>query len=340
MAFDMFDDAALARYLSSECSPEEQLAIRHWLESDPANERELNRIRDAWQLAIARTAPAFDIEGMRHNLAVRTGGVRRASRPFKSDHSTWRTPIAAAAALTAAAAVFFLLSVKSGPSANSGSPDWREVATTQAQRADVYLSDGTHVLLAPESRLRFAAPLSDTARDVMLEGHALFEVKHDSLRPFRVRTASGVIEDLGTRFDVRQYAGDSLLRVVVAEGRVAMGGTRLDKRVELEAGDLGTLGVSGRIDVRRGVDVAREIGWSSGRLAFEAVPLRDAIRELRRYYAMDFVLADSAVGARRLTASFADEPPSEIAGVIALSLDLKHQIRGKTVTFSPQEQQR
>jgi transmembrane sensor len=340
MAFDMFDDATLARYLSGECSPEKQLAIRRWLENDSANERQLNRIRDAWQLASARTAPAFDIEGMRHNLAVKTGGVRRKSRSFKRAQSIWRIPTAAAAALVAAAAVFFFVSVKSGRSAHSGFADWREITTTQAQRADVYLSDGTHVLLAPESRLRFMSPLSDTGRDVMLDGHALFEVKHDSSRPFRVRTAGGVVEDLGTHFDVRQYAGDSLLRVVVAEGRVAMSGTHLDNRVHLEAGDLGILGSSGKVDVRRGVDVAREIGWSSGHLSFEAVPLRDVIRELRRYYAMEFVLADSAAGARRFTGSLADETPSEVASVIALSLDLKHQMRGKTVTFALRERQR
>jgi transmembrane sensor len=339
MAFDMFDDATLARYLSGESSPEEQLTIRRWLESDPNNERELNRIRDAWQLAIARTAPAFDIEGMRHNLAVKTGGVRRTSRPAKTALSTRRIPTAAAAALAAAVAVFFFVSVKSGPVVNSGSAEWREVSTNQGQRADVYLSDGTHVLVAPESRLRFTSPLLDTAREVTLEGHALFEVEHDSRRPFRVRTASGVIEDLGTRFDVRQYAGDSLLRVVIAEGRVAISATQPGKPVQLGAGDLGTLGPSGQVDVKRGVDVAREIGWSSGRLSFDAVPLRDAIRELRRYYAMDFVLADSAVGTRRLTASFGDESASEVASVIAVSLDLKHRTRGKTVTFALREEQ-
>jgi transmembrane sensor len=343
MASDMFNDATLAKYLSGESSPEEQLDIRRWLDSDPANERELSRIRDAWQLAAARSAPAFDIEGMRRGIAVKTGDVTRKtglikSPTFKSGPSNWRILMMPAAAALAAAAAFFFVSAKSRPSVTP--PEWREVATTQGQRADVYLSDGTHVLLAPESHLRFTSPLSDTARDVMLEGHALFEVKHDSLHPFSVRTAGGVIADIGTRFDVRQYAGDSLLRVVVAEGRVAMSGVRRGKPVELSARDFGTLGPSGQVDVRRGVDVAREMGWSSGRLTFEAVPLRDAIRELRRYYAMDFVLADSAAGARRLTASFSDESASEIPGVIALSLDLKIRVRGKTVIFFLREPQR
>jgi transmembrane sensor len=238
-----------------------------------------------------------------------------------------------AAALGAAAAVFVFMSHRSASSAKLNLPDWRDVATTQAQRADVYLSDGTHVLLAPESRLRFTSPFSDTARDVLLDGRALFEVKHDSIRPFRVRTAGGITEDLGTRFDVRQYAGDSLLRVVVAEGRVAMSREHTSRRVKLGPGDLGTVGASGHIAITHGVDVEREISWSSGHLAFEGVPLRDATRELRRYYNMDFVLADSAVGARRLTALFANEAPSEVARVIALSLELRYQMRGTTVTF-------
>lgn len=335
-----FTDAALARYLSGECSPEEQLAIRRWLDANLAAREQLDRVRVAWEAAGKRGAPAFDIASMRRRLSSRISGPHRAHRAFDSRRS-WLIPSAVAAVIIVAAGV--TLTVSQGRRPEAPAAEWREVATTRSQRADVYLSDGTHVLLAPESRLRFTSPLSDTARDVRLEGRALFEVRHDSLRPFRVHTAGGVAEDLGTRFDVRQYAGDTVLQVVVAEGLVALSavesaaraGAPASQPVRLSAGDVGTVTTSGRLTVERSADVAREIGWASGRLSFDAVPLRDAVRELRRYYNLEFAISDSATGSRRLTASFATESPAEVARIIGLSLELRHTIRGKTVTFAP-----
>jgi len=326
-----FDDAALSRYLSGESSPEEQLAIRHWLEADQSRLAHLDRIRDAWDLAAKRTAPSFDIGAMRHNLGVRTGGAHRAIGRRVSLSSAsgrrWLIPMAVVSIAAAAIVVLVVPFDRSSNVARSAPLEWKEITTVRGQKADIYLSDGSHVQLAPESRLRFTSPLADKARDVHLEGRALFEVRHDPLRPFRVRTALGVAEDLGTRFDVRQYPGDTTLKVVVAEGLVAMHGETLT------AGHAGILTASGKMGVQKGVDVNREIGWSNGRLSFDAIPLREAIRELRRYYDFEFVVADSVAAARRLTASFDTEAPSEVVNVIALSLELRHELHGKTITF-------
>ena len=326
------DSALLARYLAGECAPGEQVAVTRWLESDPAHRHQLDTMRQAFDLAGARSAPTFDVDEMRHALAVQVSRDQGAARAFTPRRRRWPVPVAVSFAAAALVFVAFWVSARRPPAVE---PVWREVVTQHSQRADVYLSDGTRVQLAPETRLRFASPMPDTARDVYLDGRALFTVTHDSLRPFRVRTSAGVAEDLGTRFDVRHYAGDTLLHVVVAEGLVALGqsaGTR--DRPILRAGDRGTLAPSGLVEVRHGVDVSREIGWAAGRLSFEAIPLRDAIRELRRYYDREFVIADSALGSLRLTASFANEPASEVTRVIALTLELHYDVRGKTVTFS------
>jgi transmembrane sensor len=334
-----FDDATLARYLAQECTPEEQLAIRAWLDADPARRHSLNRLRDAWTALSQRSAPPFDVQGMRHRLAVETGAGHLGIRVFASKrHRSWFFP-AIAAVLMLVIGTYAVATRLSRPAAAEA--QWREITTDRWQRADVYLSDGSYVQLAPQSRLRFMSPLSDTARDVNLVGRALFEVTHDERRPFRVHTARGIAEDLGTRFDVKHYEGDSVLNVVVAEGLVALSsGLRATNRVTLGAGDHGTLGPSGKITVRHSVDVARALGWATGRLSFDRVPLRDVISELRRFYDIEFILADSALNSRRLTASFGSESPAEVVRIIALSLELRYEMRGKTVTLAPQRRVR
>ena len=106
----------------------------------------------------------------------------------------------------------------------SGAAAVAEYSTPRARRADFLLKDGTHVLLSVDSRLRVPADYGVSDRRVYLEGEAYFEVKHDSAARFLVHTDHAVTEDLGTRFDVRAYRGDSVMRVVVAEGRVAVRG--------------------------------------------------------------------------------------------------------------------
>src|SRR5690606_6482512 len=70
------------------------------------------------------------------------------------------------------------------------------------------------------------------SRDVYLDGNAYFEVETDPRRPFRVHTAQGVVEVLGTRFGVRAYGADSMTAGVVAVGRV-----RVEQAPSGDAGD-------------------------------------------------------------------------------------------------------
>jgi transmembrane sensor len=328
-----FDDGALARYLSAECAPEEARAITVWLDENAEHHRALDAVRKAWEAACERSAPRFDVAGMRARIAARTG-MRATKRhtpafsdPFQSPRqSRWLIVGGVAAALAIAAiGVSVARRVPAGPMAIA---EQKDVATRAGQRADVYLSDGTHVLLAPASRLRFASPFTDTVRVVRLEGEAMFDVKHDALRPFIVRTQNGVARDLGTRFAIRQYPGDADVRVVVAEGSVA-----LDSAV-LKPGDVGLRDSAGGITVER-VDIAKALAWTQGRLTLEAVPLREAIPQLDRWYDLEFLLSDPDLGARRLTASFSDEPADEVVRVIATSLDVRFERRGRTVTFKP-----
>jgi len=66
-----------------------------------------------------------------------------------------------------------------------------------------------------------------------------------------------------------------------------------------------------------------------------AIPLRDAVVQLGRWYDLDIRLDDSATGQRRLNASFKDESAVEALRLIAASLDLQVYQRGKVVTLRP-----
>jgi transmembrane sensor len=181
--------------------------------------------------------------------------------------------------------------------------------------------------LAPKSRVRYATDYGRAHRDVYLDGEAYFQVSPDSQRPLRVHTASSVTEDLGTAFVVAAYADQRAIEVVVAEGRVALWqGSEPSARpaLVLEARDLGRLDPNGVAVLQRGVDIGRRLAWTTGgALGFDGEPLSDVVAALERWYDVEIHLADSALGSRRLTATFTNEPIDLVLQRTALTLGLR-----------------
>jgi ferric-dicitrate binding protein FerR (iron transport regulator) len=194
------------------------------------------------------------------------------------------------------------------------------------------LSDGTRVILGAASRLQVPAAYGDSHRNIRLEGEAYFEAEHDEARPFTVYTAGGVVEDLGTRFDVLAYRGDTVVQVVVAEGKVALG-DRGRRGVVLVAGQLGRLRPDGSAAVERDVDVARKLAWTDGRLVFANTALRDALPQLSRWYDLEFRVADSTITALPLTATFPAQATPDVLDLLALTLGVRQERHGRVVTL-------
>lgn len=238
------------------------------------------------------------------------------------------------AGLAAAAALLLFVRTDRGRDATPPAASAPMALTTAAGARDsVRLPDGTHVLLGPASRLTWDAR---DPRVVTLEGVARFVVVHDAAHPFTVRAGDAVVRDVGTAFVVRAEGGadaGAIARVAVAvsEGAVSLA-TRATRDtlaandgVTLHAGDRGEL-VAGSTVVQRGALAAADTAWTSGRLVYDGTRLELVIGDVARWYGVELRLADSALQARRLTASFdAADPPARVIDAVALAL-------GATVT--------
>src|SRR5260370_12988010 len=118
-------------------------------------------------------------------------------------------------------------------------PAMREYATPRGRRAVLRLLDGTEITLNADSKLRAPVSFAARQRNVYLEGEAYFSVVHDAARPFIVHTASGAIQDIGTRFGVHAYGDAERERVAAGEGAVALA------RTPLRAGQVASLSPTG-----------------------------------------------------------------------------------------------
>lgn len=353
-----FDLLRLERYVADECSPDEARAVEDWAAADPARQRFLDAWRAAWQAA--PTVAGFDLDAFVARVAAETYAPPRepvreltfphaAGRFLRTQYAGrrwWQQPRVRAAALVLA--VLGGLAVwQLAPWRNTGTPParpaavaYREVATARGERAEVTLKDGTRIVLGPASRLRTPTQYGERGREVQLEGEAYFVVHHDAALPFRVRSRGTVTEDIGTAFVVRGYASDSALRVVVAEGRVAVRPVRAlagdTMPLVLRAHDLARVTHDGQVHTEHDVALDRYVGWTEGHLVFRDTPLRQVIPELARWYDLDIAPVDSALGGRLVTATYPTNEPATLAlTAIARSLDLTVEQHGRTVRFHP-----
>jgi transmembrane sensor len=151
---------------------------------------------------------------------------------------------------------------------------------------------------------------------------AFFAVQRMPNHPLRVHTAAGEARVLGTRFELATNADGLELRVV--EGRVALSTAR--DRIEVGAGEESGVrnGAVSRPTRAQPVAVA---AWVGTFLAFQATPLREVAREIERVYRMPVTIADSALGAETITATFTDRPVEEVVNVVCSVLSATCDVR-------------
>ncbi len=332
---------------------DEAQALQHWIDADPERRETVARLREVWRLTAVPPRP-WDVEAGLASIHRQTveekGRVIARVGPRSPLAMLQRSRrgglvaaigIAAALLLVAGGAAFWQSLLRpltvAQPAVTS-----TEFATRRGQRLALRLADGTLVILAPGSTLRQPSTYGRTDRTLFLDGEAYFVVTHDSTRPFAVHTTRTVARDLGTRFVVRAYAADPATDVVVAEGVVAVG--RADRaardtaplsgdRVVLTRGQRARVTPDGRVGLTRGVALDPYLGWTEGRLVFRDTPLAEAARQLSRWHDVEVRLADPRTAARRVTASFDEEPIADVIHRIATSLDLEVTRTDRTFTL-------
>ena len=351
-------DIEVMRYLSGDCSPPERAAIEAWLAAEPSRRALMERLRAAWN---PPAAPPFDPgDVVRNRLRAQvSGALRPAARPpaFSlssglglTERAGWRRSIAWIAGLAAvlSGAVGLTLAAKGhrrpAPATVPEIAPAREFAAPRGERAAFMLSDGTRVTLDAESRLQVPiSPFSSADhhgdREVFLIGRAYFQVVHDSTRPFRVRTATGVIEDLGTEFIVAAFPEQRRTEVVVVRGAVAVRSQSAPKGsapiARLGPGAMARVDSGGVARLSDRVDVARYLAWTEGRHVFNRTRFAEAVAELERWYDVTIKVADAGLLERRLTASFGYEPLPRVLEVLSVALDLRVERVKDRIIFYP-----
>jgi transmembrane sensor len=215
-----------------------------------------------------------------------------------------------------------------------------EHRTATGERRVLRLADGSSVTLGTASAIdvRFDA----AERLVLLRaGEILVATAPDTApthRPFRVATASGVMEALGTRFSVRADADDEnggggRTHIAVLEGAVQIAPRRAASRV-LAAPQQARF-TAEHIGAFAPAD-ASDVAWAQGMLVADGMRLAELAAELSRHRP-GLLLCDAAVADLRISGAFPLDDTDRVLRMLVSTypVDAVSRLRGHWVTLVP-----
>lgn len=153
---------------------------------------------------------------------------------------------------------------------------------TADQFTEITLPDGSHVSMDIGTTVRYQEANSGK-RKVELAGLAYFDVVKG--KPFQVKTENGIVEVLGTSFNVNSFGKElkveCLTGKVVVEANESMAVLTPGSMIKTTEGELGFI---------ESFDIENGMSWMTGEFYYKNALLSEVITEIERQFDVDISL--------------------------------------------------
>lgn len=308
-------DDLIAIYLAGEATPDEILFVEAWRDESDENRRYFNQFKLIFEkAAVLSPGASFDTdrawERMRSKLSGRDREVKTISLA-----PGYRTFLRIAAAIV----VLLTAGIVTYNYFRSGTPQPAEVLTSGKTTETDTLPDGSSVHLNRQTTIAYSFNPKKGAHVAKLVGEAYFNINHGDEKTFIVEAEGTFIRDIGTSFNVKAYPDSSTIEVVVEEGEV-MFYAEGNPGIYLKANGKGIYDKKTRT-FTVGEPDPNITAYKTKFFIFNNHSLAAVVETLNSVYSKKIRIDDN-LRACKLTVSFNDEEPLEIATIIAETLGL------------------
>lgn len=164
---------------------------------------------------------------------------------------------------------------------------YNTLRTPAARQYKLILPDGSKVWLNAGSSVRYPTVFKGKSREVETTGEVYFEVVHNASKPFRVKTGSIVIEDIGTAFNINAYGDEPFVKTTLVEGSIRLHAGSNNK--VLRPGMQGAIKTSSSEITVNNVEVEETIAWKEGLFNFNNLDMETVMRQIGRWYNMEII---------------------------------------------------
>ena len=304
--------------LQEELTPEESERFGNWLAGSPANQATYQQLKQVWN---ERLTDYILYEAADENKAWEAlQQLLDGPAGLQEDKTVFHPRLADRLTVVrrwTLAAVLAFLTIGIGLWQFLGRPRITEYASAAGEQRTIPLSDGSKVVLGPQTRLALHSTFNKTDRTVVLVGgQAQFDVVHYPQQPFIVDMDAASVRDIGTSFIITKNQDSTT--VTVSAGKVAFTDKASGKTRELSAGASLCLYTS-----RERHGEMKMIAAGGGSLRFDNVPLSEVAGTLQKQFGKTITLQDTSLAPKKLTVNLDGESFDQCVRVICASLDLQ-----------------
>ncbi len=222
---------------------------------------------------------------------------------------------------------------------------YNEIIVPLGEKAQIILSDGSHVWINSDSKLKYPVRFGETSRDVALEGEAFFDVARQRGKTFIVKTRDVKVNVLGTAFNVKCYPGDDKTQTTVVRGEVKVEDIKGDlKAAILKPNEMATLhesqlpgqpvSESASIKVEK-VDPVNLVSWKDQLLVFAGESFGDLAIKMERWFNVKIRINDEKLKSERYNGKFVhNETIYQVLEAIKITTPITYKVENDTIFIS------
>jgi ferric-dicitrate binding protein FerR (iron transport regulator) len=342
-------DDLLISFLGDELSNEEKESVIQWINESEENKNYFHQLKEAWILTSVNHNP--------YHIQKEKNWNKINDRIRPKQLNLWPRFLRIAAIFIIAFAVG---AVTTWLVRNSEDTEkqltFHEIKVPLGSQTELTLPDGTKVWLNSGSRLSYPGFFKKNNRQVKLEGEAFFEVVTNKKKPFIVDAQGVMVKALGTKFNVKAYKEEDVVRTTLIEGLVTIKNERYNleeiylkpnqvasvqkngKDINLseldEKGDNETIVASKEGLVLKKLEDPRPmVSWKEEEWIIKNQAFDELAKNLERRYDVSIEFEDTELKKFRFTGVIKDESLEQVLQVIHLTTPLEYAINGKHVVF-------
>ncbi|EPR67038.1 FecR family protein [Cyclobacterium qasimii] len=198
--------------------------------------------------------------------------------------------------------------------------------TGPGEKLQLTLGDGTKIWLNSSSQVEFPRKFSNVERSIHLIGEAYFEVKRDSLRPFKVNTDGLTTTVLGTSFNINTKAPGKI-KVSLVSGKVEVSSSKT--QTPLLPGEMLDYDGSNGTHTIQVFDPAKVLAWKEGILQFHKATLPQVKASLEEWYGANIKLQNANGVAWEFSGTYPQQTLEEVLESMSYIKGFDYRIKGK-----------
>lgn len=319
------------KFFAGKFSKQEANEFLNWLNSSEGEQTYNTIIEQEWEKEVFKDDRAIKIQAAKSDKLDKT---KNKNSILLVNPKIWLSVAASILLIFSMSFVFYLYPNLAPKEISESIIDVNTItkSTPKGVKKTIKLPDGSMVALNSDSKLTYKEDFSEN-RTVILEGEGFFEVVKDEQHPFSVITENITTTALGTSFNIKAYAGNPEIQVVLATGKVKVENKLDNSFHEILPGEATNYSVASKTLKKETVDVASILKWKDGILHFEKVPFNLIIKDLERWYGIDFqIVGTDKLPEYKCSGTFKpNEYLSNVLKALSYSVEFQYTIENESV---------